>query len=107
MTEKPKPTKSDLREQCEALGIVLSERVKIEDLEAALDAYARGWQKGAERAYHRGVADAGGIRGDDETPPQTFEEAVSRFGRPHARRHYTVLYDEMMRRERDAKRRRR
>jgi len=97
------PHADELRAQCEAAGIVLSDACQEQDFEAALDAYARGWQRGAETAYHAGIKDAGGLEDPD---PTTWDESVARFGHAASRQKFPAMYDDMRRRERETRKRR-
>jgi len=96
-------TRAQLVEQAAAIGIVLSDRASRDDLATAIDAYARGFSAGCEKSYQTGYDDGQTHAESPEWAPQTWDEAVSMYGRTEARLKHPVLFDEHCRRERIAR----
>ena len=94
------PTKAQLQEQAQALGIQLSNRAQKQDWEAAIDAYSRGCVAGCEKSYKSGYEDGQTHAAEPEWEPKTWQEAESTIGRQDARQRFPVLFDEHKRRER-------
>jgi hypothetical protein len=100
----PPATRETLRAQAEALGIVLSARCKAEDYTAALDAYARGWQAGAEKSYHEGVKAGQVLATEEDWRPRDWADAAAKLGHAEARQKFPAMFDEFRRKERETQR---
>lgn len=100
------PTKAELREQCERLGIVLSVRCGVDDYSAALDAYARGYTAGCDKAYHQGVEAGKTMSAEKDWAPKNWPDAVARLGHRVARVRYPAMYSEFAAAQRQEARRR-
>jgi len=99
--QEEKLTKAQLTEQAATLGIKLSTKATAEDIEAAIEAYSRGFEAGCAKSYASGYEDGEQHATDPNGRPTSWPEAEKALGRAVARQKFPSLYDDFAARQRE------